>query len=128
MHRLKMSNRNLDEVIQLAKQTIHQWDNHDKFRLVTNEDDAEPSKVLIARALLDYHNTNLQWTDERCEQLRTIRQILQTVAEANRANNFVTKMSEASIMAESLLNDQFDSFLTQLAIADRTLRKCGVAQ
>lgn len=123
-----MSNRNLDEVIELARQTIYQWDNHDRFRLVANEGNAEPDSVLIARALLDHHNTSLQWTDERCEQLRTVRQILQTVAEANRANNFIMKISEASTMAESLLNDQFDSFLTQLAIADRTLRKYGVAQ
>jgi hypothetical protein len=68
----------------------------------------------------------IKWTDERCEQLTQLEKVLREVANANSANNFLSRMAVASELAESLLNGpypSFASFLKQLAIDDRQNHK-----
>lgn len=41
-----------DRSREFAKSIVHQWENHDRFRVVEGEDSGEPKEVIVARALL----------------------------------------------------------------------------
>lgn len=67
-----------------------------------------------------------KWTNERCEQLQNVLQVLRIVANVNSSNNFIKNITIASDLADSLLNDKyptFISFLESLAIEDRQKAK-----
>jgi len=71
----------------------------------------------------------MNWTEKRCAQLYDMERVLRTNAYANDANNFLIKMTEASEIAKSLLEDSgsslepsdrsFTSFLRIVAMDDR---------
>ena len=67
-----------------------------------------------------------KWTDERVAQLQNLTRCLRELADANSANNFLIRISEASEIAESLLycssldRSSFIQFLTDMAIQDRS--------
>ncbi len=71
-----------------------------------------------------------EWTDLRCSQLADLQRVLRTIRDANSSNNFLTKMKEASEIADELLHGQFPSFsmfLEMVAIRDRQQRRATAA-
>lgn len=67
-------------------------------------------------------NDELQWTEERCQQLADLELVIREVANANSANNFLHRMNKASKLAEQLLNGSYPAFvlfLNRLAIENR---------
>lgn len=71
-----------------------------------------------------------EWTDLRCSQLADLQRVLRTIRDANSSNNFLTKMKEASEIADELLHGQFPSFsmfLEMVAIRDRQQRRTTAA-
>jgi hypothetical protein len=62
-----------------------------------------------------------KWDEYRCGQLADLETILTTVRDANNANNFIKRMAGASVLAESLLEGHYPTFvlfLHGLAIED----------
>ncbi len=72
-----------------------------------------------------------EWTDLRCAQLADLQRVLRVIRDANSSNNFLTKMQEASEIADGLLDGPFPSFsmfLEMVAISDRQKRRATVVQ
>jgi hypothetical protein len=70
------------------------------------------------------------WTDDRCNELELLGQLLREVSSINHANNCLERIARCIELAEKLGRDDFftcrDSMLTflrGLAIADRNLRQ-----
>lgn len=55
--------------------------------------------------------TEHKWDEYRCGQLADLETVLRTVMDANNANNFIKRMAGASVLAESLLNGTYPSFI-----------------
>lgn len=67
-----------------------------------------------------------KWTEHRCSQLADLETVLRTVRDANNANNFITRMAKASLLAEGLTSGEYPSFelfLYGLAREDRTAQR-----
>lgn len=67
-----------------------------------------------------------KWTEHRCKQLADLETVLRTVRDANNANNFITRMAKASLLAEQLTSGEYPSFelfLYGLAREDRTAQR-----
>jgi hypothetical protein len=71
--------------------------------------------------------TELQWTDDRVEELEDLGRLLDSVAKINRGSNCVERILGCIALAEALNREDFPrgreslhSFLRRLAIADRT--------
>ncbi len=52
-----------------------------------------------------------KWDEYRCGQLADLETVLRTVRDANNANNFIKRMAGASVLAESLLDGTYPSFI-----------------
>lgn len=67
-----------------------------------------------------------KWDEYRCGQLADLETVLRTVRDANNANNFIKRMAGASVLAESLLDGTYPSFilfLHGLAISENKQNK-----
>jgi hypothetical protein len=71
--------------------------------------------------------TELQWTDDRVEELEDLGRLLDSVAKINRGSNCVERILGCIALAEALSREDISrgreslhSFLRRLAIADRT--------
>lgn len=65
----------------------------------------------------------MNWTDERCEQLKLLQHLLNNVSSLNRANNVIGNLICCLADCEELKRVAFMNFLNDLAIAERTQAK-----
>jgi len=75
---------------------------------------------------------NMQWTDERAEQLKTLIFLISMIQGVNHGSRFIENINRAINDAQALLNDDlannkvsFMQFLTDLCVADRTKQRDG---
>lgn len=75
-------------------------------------------------------NNTLVWTDDRCEELESLGELLRSVANINSGSGCLQRIARCIDLAESLLHEDLDRgresfyrFTRRLAIEDRTFNR-----